>query len=134
MSQIENPRFSARIDQIRLRRAILLPDFAQKAASSGSQRSIHFDSTASVMLVSLLVANGSAVCKNRVGLGKGHRTRRGTPQLSFRLDVVGPVRSQRTLCESRTPGECRRSRRFWVRLFALILRLPLLSPCLRFAG
>src|SRR6266852_9950913 len=42
-SQTENPRFSARIDQMRLRRAIDLPLFSQNSESSGFQSLIHFD-------------------------------------------------------------------------------------------
>src|SRR5229473_5215080 len=42
-SQTENPRFSARIDQMRLRRAIDLPLFSQNSASSGFQSLIHLD-------------------------------------------------------------------------------------------
>jgi hypothetical protein len=37
----ENPRFSARIDQPRFRRAICFPVVSQNVSSSGSQCSIH---------------------------------------------------------------------------------------------
>src|SRR6187549_3139465 len=40
-SQIEKPRCSATIDQIRLRRAIHLPCASQNVASSGRQSDIH---------------------------------------------------------------------------------------------
>src|SRR3989442_15465746 len=42
-SHAQNPRFSARIDQTRLRRAIDFPLFSQKSASSGFQSLIHLD-------------------------------------------------------------------------------------------
>ncbi len=42
-SHTENPRFSARIDQMRLRRAIDFPLFSQNSASSGFQSLIHLD-------------------------------------------------------------------------------------------
>src|SRR5712691_5276984 len=42
-SQTENPRFSARIDQMRFRRAIDLPLFSQNSESSGFQSLIHLD-------------------------------------------------------------------------------------------
>src|SRR5260370_11013077 len=89
MSHIENPRFSATIDHTKLRRAIFLPDSAQKASSSGSQRSIHFDSTPIVMLDSLADRSRARRMQEAHPAWKGRRTRPRTPQLSFRLDVVG---------------------------------------------
>src|SRR6266478_3338543 len=42
-SHTEKPKFSARIDQMRLRRAIDFPLFSQNSASSGFQSLIHLD-------------------------------------------------------------------------------------------
>ena len=54
-SQTEKPRCSAKIDQIRLRRAIFLPPFSQNASSSGRQSSIQVPPLAVTAAVAPLV-------------------------------------------------------------------------------
>src|SRR5882762_3890222 len=78
-SHTENPRFSARIDQMRLRRAIDLPLFSQNSASSGFHSLIHLDMSSPGQGYPALrisnaraaqLAEGSAQCAevNRYGL------------------------------------------------------------------
>ena len=90
ISQTEKPRCSAKIDQIRFRRATCRPPFSQNSGSSGRQSSIQRP----LRRVVGLVVSGVSVRVMRPTLGAGGFTRLRSPYRKRQLVLTASHASQ----------------------------------------